>query len=691
MDLYHSKISQFKTHLQTVNSEKLVFNLFKAYVAWHLLRYTVRTVRGVTKYLTGSNKPKGHPGTKAVRESSHRHAVSPNEFEERFIATKERLNGKDFDFVIVGAGSAGCVLARKLSENPKVRVLLIEAGGEPQNAADVSTPHKMLNLWRSEVDWQFQTVPQPQLLPAGRIVDLERGKGLGGSSLLNYGMWVRGTKEDFDRWATEYKCGAEWSYEGVLENFKNLESVCPSSLDPRASGQVTKERGTEGPLEVRATYPPLPEVDNFIGALNHVGIPSNPDYNGPVQFGCGYTQTSSFKGRRCDAFNTFIEPILGLRPNLTIASEALVRKVVIDGEASKGNLKATGIELELRTGEILVVKATREVVLSAGGIASPQILMLSGVGDSAELKKFGIETKCHIPAVGKHLQDHPVLFVPVLVPETIASQMSKVRAANYGLPGTAFIKSPVAENREKLAKSKHSPDLEVISLSQFHTSLAVKAFLGMMDGILPSYKRNPNGLLYRTILHIGETLGKSETILRQLERTYAIALVNHAPQSRGSVRLASKNPYHAPLIDTAFLKDSSDFETLLWGVKFVRELFKTPQLAPYVGDMRDMYGIHSVFKQGKEAFFNATDDQLRTFILGTVSTTWHYSCTTKMGSDDASLDDCVCTNQLKVREIKGLRVADCSVMPFVVSANTNATAMMIGDKCGELIYREYGF
>eukprot|EP00913_Durusdinium_trenchii_P028950 g27144.t1 len=274
------------------------------------------------------------------------------DFEERFIGTKEALESGSFDYIVVGSGSAGCPLAARLAK-AGASVLLVEAGGEAQRSMEVQMPKKMWRLWQSEVDWGFRSVPQEKLLPPGRRLDMERGKTLGGSSAINYNMWVRGAPEDYDRWAEEFQCQG-WSYQEVLPHFKSVERVSAAIGD--ASGDAASSaaafRGRGG-----AVKPRMEEVEDFLRACEETGDARNEDYNGPRLPGVGYTQFNTEGGRE-DCFNAFIEPILRWYPNLHVASETFCRKVLL--EKTDGQVRATGVQVELRTGDILEARGGLE-------------------------------------------------------------------------------------------------------------------------------------------------------------------------------------------------------------------------------------------------------------------------------------------------------------------------------------------
>ena len=417
-----------------------------------------------------------HPGTAEARQNCDNPAVAPDEFEQRFVATAARLQDQTFDFIVVGAGSAGCVAARRLSMDPNVSVLLVECGGEAQNAANVRSATKIFSLIRSEVDWGLVSTPQPQL--GGRVIPLDRGKTLGGTSALNWHMWVRGAPQDFDRWADECGCGPEWSYRNVVQNFQNLERLSDktSTVRHRApeepSGVDYEVRGANGSLTPNVVFPPLKEIDAFIEACAANDIKPTVDYNGADQYGVGYTQQSTNinNGRRNDAFTCFVEPIIRERPNLHIASEAMCLKVLFSPDK-----RAKGVRLQLPTGRAIDVLCNKEVVLCAGAIHSPQLLLLSGVGDATHLREHGIPVVADIPAVGLHLQDHPGFALFGHVREDVVEEDYKnKRAGTGGLNGVAFFKTDEDRRRDAERGSDSGPDAELVALTRLNSTLVVR-------------------------------------------------------------------------------------------------------------------------------------------------------------------------------------------------------------------------
>ena len=514
----------------------------------------------------------------------------------------------EHDYVIVGAGSAGCALAARLSEDASVTVALLEAGG-PDDKSEIHIPAAFPKLFKTEYDWDYSTAKQPEL--DGRELYWPRGRMLGGSSSLNAMMWVRGHYDDYDDWDVP-----GWSYEDVVPYFKRVEGRVGSNR-----GDVY---GTSGPVTISEQRSPNVTTRAFLEACAAAGLTRLPELNGPSNEGYALTPVSQRRGRRCSAADAYLRPARG-RPNLTVVTGAQVSRVLIEDG------RATGVEYG---GER--VTARREVVLAAGAVGSPHLLMLSGVGDPEHLRGAGVEPVVESPEVGRHLQDHLSVGVVRHCPErvTLAGAESLPNIARYLLARRGPFTSNVGEAVvfTKSAPTLHAPDLELI--------FAPAPYIA--HGLTPPTEH-------------GVTLGV--VLLR--------------PESSGRITLASADPAVPPVIDPAYLTKESDLRRLMRGVRRAEELMAADALKPYVGDVMQPY-------------VGADDEEaLAAYVRGHSETLYHPTGTCRMGTGADSVVD----PDLRVRGVEGLRVADVSVLPQITRGHTNAPAIMIGEKAADLIRR----
>ena len=536
-----------------------------------------------------------------------------------------------FDYIVVGAGSAGCVLANRLSADPALSVLLLEAGG-PDKKLEIHVPAAYTKLNRTEVDWAFWTEPQPFV--DNRVMFQPRGKTLGGSSSTNAMAYVRGHREDYNDWAKLGNTG--WSYDDVLPYFIRSEH------NEQASQLDAGYHGTTGPLNVTyATRYQTPLAGAFIRACNETGIPINPDYNGAEQMGAGLFQFTIKDHKRHSAATAFLKPALN-RPNLTVITHAHTTQLLLSGN------KVTGVEF-VRTKAAgspatETADAGREVILSAGAFASPQLLMLSGIGPAAELKRTGIQVRKELPGVGRNLQDHVFVGVSSLCNQNVTSNhalkpLNQVRALlQYILfKKGPFTISPLEANAFiRTERATDRPDI------QFHFAP----------------------------VHVGDDYKADLYDLTTYPTTdgYTILPTLLKPQSRGTVTLRSANPFDAPVIDPRYLEAEADRLTLLAGMKKAIEVMQASAFSPY-------------FERLQTPPDRSSDDGVMEHVRRQLETVYHPVGTCKMGADDMAVVD----SDLRVRGIDGLRVVDASIMPTIVSGNTNAPVIMIAEKAADLI------
>jgi choline dehydrogenase-like flavoprotein len=526
---------------------------------------------------------------------------------------------KGYDYVIVGGGSSGCVLANRLSENPDVRVLMLEAGGK-DNHPYIHMPVGFSKLTAGPRTWGFNTVPQVHA--NNREIPYAQGKVLGGGSSINAEVFTRGNPADYDHWAKEE--GAEgWAFEDIQQYFIRAE------VNTILSGDW---HGTEGPLGVSNLQDPQRMTKAFIRSCQEMGIPYNPDFNGPVQKGVGAYQVNVVNGRRCSAAVGYLRPAMK-RPNLTVQTGALVKRIVFEGNRAVGVEYSTG-------GAATIARASSEVLLASGAIGTPKLMMLSGVGPAAHLKDHGIDVVHDLPGVGENLNDHfGIDIVAELNGHYSLDKYQKFHwmmwaGMQYVLFRTGPVTSNVVEGGVFWDRNEDNPVPDL----QFH-------FLdgaGAEEGV-PSVPAGPSGITLNS---------------------YALR-----PKARGTVRLRSADPGDSPLVDPNYLGHPDDLKTSAEGVKLSVEMFRQKSLQKYIRQIR--FPAENVKTQ------KDFEDYARQY----GRTSYHPTCTCKMGVDEMAVVD----PQLRVHGLDGIRICDSSVMPSLVGSNTNAPTIMIGEKASDLI------
>lgn len=517
-----------------------------------------------------------------------------------------------YDYIIIGAGSAGCVLANRLSEDPAVKVLLLEAGCR-DTRKEIHIPLAFSKLFKGPCDWTYFTEPEVTL--GNRSLYWPRGKVLGGSSSINAMIYIRGNHADYDQWRDMGNPG--WGFSDVLPYFKKSEN------QERGASEY---HGASGPLCVSDLRTVNPLSEAFVAAGEEAGLQRNPDFNGAQQDGVGFYQVTQSKGQRHSSAAAFLHPVMS-RKNLTVKTETHVFGIYFEG-------KRAAIVSFQQGNNSMQERAEREIILCAGAIGSPQLLMLSGVGPADHLSNFNVPIMCDLPGVGRNLQDHPACATvyECTKPISLASAESFSNLMRYMISKKGPLTSNVAEAGAFVKTSSRAqiPDL------QFHFGVGYFVEHGFQQIKGHAFTMGP------TLLH---------------------------PFSRGDIRLRSSNPLDAPAIRANYLSDSRDMDVMLEGIKLSRKLAATKAFDAYRG---------TELHPGPAA---KDDAALRAHISKFTETLYHPVGTCKMGNDPSAVVD----SELRVHGVEGLRVVDASIMPTVVGGNTNAPTIMIAEKAADLI------
>src|SRR5580704_13458851 len=536
--------------------------------------------------------------------------------------TRNRASGAlEFDYVVVGAGSAGCVLANRLSADGRNSVLLLEAGPKDTNLW-IHVPLGYGKLFKEKtVNWMYQTEPEPEL--GGRQVFQPRGKVLGGSSSINGLLYVRGQHEDYDRWRQRGNTG--WGYDDVLPYFKKAENQ-------QRGGD--KYHGAGGPLPVSDLGHPDPLSAAFIDAAAETGLPVNSDFNGATQEGAGFFQTTTRGGRRASTAVAYLRPAMS-RGNLQVETSALAHRLLFEGRRARA--------IEYRQGGALrVARARKEIPVSGGAYNSPQLLQLSGVGPAELLKQHGIDVVLDAPGVGNDLQDH--------------LQVRLVTHCAQRVTLNDILNHPV---RRIMAGARYAA---------FRTGpLTIAA--GTSGAF---FKTNPRLATPDVQIHfLPFSTDKMGEKLHSFS-AFSASVCQLRPESRGSLRIKSADPAMPPEIRINYLATETDRAANVEGLKILRKILRAPALRPYVIDEVD---------PGAKV---SSDEELLNYCRQRGSTIYHPTSTCRMGSDPLAVVD----QRLRVRGLEGLRVIDGSIMPDLVSGNTNAAIIMIAEKASDMILQE---
>jgi len=533
-------------------------------------------------------------------------------------------NATQYDYVIVGAGSAGCVLAARLSEDPTTRVLLLEAG-PPDRSLWIHLPIGYgKTMWSDVYNWRFETDPDPNM--NGRRIYWPRGKTLGGSSSINGLIYIRGQAQDYDHWAALGNTG--WAYEDVLPYFIKSESNNRMGLTGH---------GYDGPQKVSDIPTRHELIDAFIAAAGEIGVPATDDFNGRTQDGAGYYQLITHKGLRCSAAKAYLRPARH-RPNLHVQTQAMATQIMMEWQ------RAVGVRWQ-RDGQQHQAMARAEVILSAGAIQSPQLLQLSGIGPADVLREHGIAVQHDLPGVGENLQDHLQIRLsyecskPITTNDALNSWWGR---AKLGLEWLLFRRGALG-----------------VGINQGGCFMrALKDAQGVPVAATPDIQ-----------FHVATLSADMAGGQVHPWSGFTLSVCQLRPESRGRVRIRSRDPMQPPSMQPNYLDTDLDRRTAVAAVRAARAIARAPTMQPYV--KREI-------KPGPDA---QSDADILEFCRNTGATIFHPSGTCRMGSDTMAVVDA----RLRVHGIQGLRVVDCSIMPTLVSGNTHAPVVMMAEKAADMI------
>lgn len=567
-------------------------------------------------------------------------------------ATESVLEDPNYDFIVVGSGSAGAVVATRLSENPDWNVLLVEAGGNPTLSNEI--PQLFYSNIRTVADWDYQTQPQDGACRGyrGKGCAWPRGRVLGGSSGINAMFYIRGNKADYQKWAADGNNG--WSYEDVLPYFLKIENF---------NGDITLENKqyhtTGGPVNIVVEKNPHIFENMVIQAATELGLKNTTDINGADQMGILVSHFNIKNNYRFGTARAYLSPAKD-RKNLHVMKNAYVTKILFSSSSTN---RVDGILIN-KGGQDITVKAKKEIIISGGSINSPQLLMLSGIGPKKHLEELGIHVKADLP-VGQNLQDH--VFVPMyytMPGDPESTSLSNIFGAlgQYILNGTGPLKD-VSPHRVISFINTTDPTASIPDV-QFHYLVMPPGLHNMLD----VYEKHR---LSDEVLHKFHAMNKDKFVIK----LYIVLL---HPKSKGKIELASSNPFDKPLIYADYFKDPEDMATLLRAIKQHVLRLKDTKAFQRAGFKLEWLDINAC-----QMFVKASDEHLECLARELTFSLYHPTSTIKMGTDDDPMS--VVDSELRVRKVTGLRVIDASIMPSIVSGNTNVPSIMIGEKGSDMI------